>query len=162
MKVLAFGVVAVGQDVGTDRVAQRRAIWATGRDRSVLGDPADRTVDRHPGHHLGVHEMPPRPANFPDALVGLRPARLEEVHQLALQRPGDVVDRIARAPDPACCELAADLARHVQGVHHLAVDVELELVDGRVADPYRSRALVAAEPGDLPLGQPALARRPRT
>ena len=45
----------------------------------------------------------------------------------------------------------------VKCVGDLAVDVELELPGGGVADPHRLRALVAREPVELELGQPPLA-----
>ena len=41
----------------------------------------------------------------------------------------------------------------------LAVDVELELLEAGVADPHRRRVLVARQPVDLVLGEPALAAR---
>ena len=89
--------------------------------------------------------MPPGAADLPDALVRLAPVRLEELEQRLLQVPGRLV------------ALQADVPAQVQGVHDLAVDVELELVDGRVADPHRPRPLVAAQPVQLLLGDAALA-----
>jgi hypothetical protein len=47
-------------------------------------------------------------------------------------------------------------ARRVKGIQHLAVDVELILLERRVADANGLRALVAREPGKLAFGQPAL------
>ena len=51
-------------------------------------------------------------------------------------------------------------ARLVQGVDHLAVDVELELARCPVADPHGLRALVAREPRKLDLDQAPLTRDP--
>ena len=51
-------------------------------------------------------------------------------------------------------------ARLVQHVHHLAVDVELELLVRRVADPHRPRAGVPRQPVELLLGDAALAADP--
>ena len=48
----------------------------------------------------------------------------------------------------------------VEGGHHLAVHVELELAGRRVADAHRARRLVAGKPTDLELVQPAFATRP--
>ena len=48
----------------------------------------------------------------------------------------------------------------MERVHHLAEDVELELVDGGVADAHGFRVLIPAEPRRLALGQPSFARRP--
>ncbi len=128
-------------DLGSQR---RPAVQRAGQP--PLGDALDGPVHRDPGHHLGVDEVPARPADLPDALVGLAPPGLQELHQLALQRPRVV--------------LAVDVGGYpgdVQRVEHLAVDVQLELVDGAVADPDGSGALVAGQPRYLVLGQPALA-----
>ena len=48
------------------------------------------------------------------------------------------------------------LAALEQRVHHLAVDVELELLGREVADAYREARLVPGEPSELELrGEPA-------
>ena len=49
---------------------------------------------------------------------------------------------------------------HGAAHRHLAIDVELELLGRGVADAHRVRALVARQPGHLPLGQPPLAAEP--
>ena len=48
-------------------------------------------------------------------------------------------------------------AGELQGVHHLADHVELELRGSGVADADRPAALVARQPGDLPFGNAAFA-----
>ena len=48
-------------------------------------------------------------------------------------------------------------ARLVERVHHLAVDVELQLLRRGVADAHRARALEAREPVELALVEPPLA-----
>ena len=68
--------------------------------------------------------MATRPAYLPDPLVGLAPAPLEVREQHALERPGLVVGLDVAPP------------RLVQDVHHLAVDIELEL--GAGALPIRT------------------------
>jgi hypothetical protein len=108
-------------------------------------DRLDRPIHRHPGHHLGVGEVPPRATDLPDALVRVAPAGLQESQQSLLQVPDRLVVLQAGAP------------AQVQGVHHLAVDVELELVDGAVADPHRPGLLIAGQPVQLLLGDPPLA-----
>ena len=67
--------------------------------------------------------------------------------------------RAARAAAPIRSSLAREPAapRQVQRVHHLAVDVELQLAVRGVADAHRLRALVAGEPRHLPFGQAPLA-----
>jgi hypothetical protein len=97
------------------------------RDRGVgteaLGG-LDGAVEGDPGHHLGVGELAPRAAHLPDALVGLAPGGLEVVHQ------GDLA-----APD-AAVDVTLKPRGRVSKVHHLSVDVELELVGGGVADAH--------------------------
>ena len=120
-------------------------------DRSLaaeLLDVAHGAVERDPRHHLRVREVTLGPAYLPDARVRSSPARLEPLDQLELQRP-DLVVRNA----------AAD-AGLVERVPELSVDVELELLRGGVADAHRRRALVAGEPVELELLEPALARDP--
>ncbi len=53
--------------------------------------------------------------------------------------------------------IEAAAARLVQRVHHLAVDVELELRVCGVADAHRLRSVVARQPRQLELDQPPLA-----
>ena len=89
-------------------------------------------------------------AHFPDALVGLLPDSLEMSTAAPLEMPRRPRSRDAATP------------RLMQRVHHLAEDVELELAVRGVADAHRPRALVAGQPGHLPLEQPALAARGRT
>ncbi len=67
------------------------------------------------------------------------------IEQGALQAPGGGIGLHPGAPGL------------VHRVEHLAEDVELHLVVRGVADANRSRFLVAGEPGDLELGQPAFA-----
>ena len=90
-------------------------------------------VQRDPGLEPAVGEVLPAAAGLPDALVGLVPVLAQPVDD-------------ARQRGPA---LVADL--HAGGVGEvdrgggLAVDVELQLVGGAVADPDRPRAAPALE-----------------
>src|SRR5215471_815495 len=92
-----------------------------------------------------MHEVPPRPTDLPDPFVGLIPVLLQEVEQLALETPSVLV------------EVKAGLPGQGQGVDDFAVGVKLPLIDGGVADPYRSGLLVARQPADIPFRQPAFA-----
>ena len=87
--------------------------------------------------------MLPRPADLPQRAVRLLPDALEVLGEQGLQRPGVVV-----VGEPG-------LAGAVQPVEELAVDVELELAGGLVADPDRPGPLVPVEPAQLGLGEAA-------
>src|SRR4029077_13227775 len=97
-----------------------------------LLDRFHRAVDRDPRHHLRMGEMAPRPAHFPEALVGLAPDLFQVLEQRALHVPGGLVGG------------DAELARLVERIHQLAVDVELQLRRRGIADAQRRRALPAA------------------
>ena len=82
-------------------------------------------------------------AHLPDPLVVPLPVLADVVQQVAQVEPGVVGDRRG--------VLVVDVDR----VHQLAVDVELELVDGAVADPHRAGAAVPLEIVERDLGQVA-------
>jgi hypothetical protein len=92
--------------------------------------------------------MAPRPAHLPDALVGLTPDAL------------DVVDDRHPPVPHTCLQFLAGFDRHVRDHRELAVDVELELIGGCVADSDRLRALVTGELVELVLGQAPLPADP--
>jgi hypothetical protein len=75
-------------------------------------------------HDLGVDEVPPRPADLPDPLVGRSHAPSRKSDERPLQ------------PERIGVGLQAGAPGLVQGVEHLAVDVELELLGRRVADAH--------------------------
>ena len=85
---VALGVEALAR---RPRRGSRRAAPASGRPGRRSPNRSTALTARssgHPGHHLGVGEVPPRAADLPDALVGLAPRRLEELEQRLLQVPG--------------------------------------------------------------------------
>ncbi len=133
--VQVLGAVGLGEGVarrvealGADLMVDRGPQLDQGGQVHVEGTDfrqADGAVDRDPGHHLGVDEVPACPADLPDSLVGLLPA-LRQVLDEAL-----VQDRSVGAVGDTA------LVREVQGLDHLAVHVELELVRRPVSDPYR-------------------------
>ena len=45
----------------------------------------------------------------------------------------------------------------VQRVDQLAINIELQLLVRRIADPHRAAVVIAGQPRDLTFGQPALA-----
>jgi hypothetical protein len=95
-----------------------------------------------------VGEVAPGAANLPDPFVRFAPALLEQSEHVPAELPGR--KRGAHV----------FLARLIERVRHLAVDIELLLRGGRVADPYRLRVLEARQPLHDPLGQPSLTGDP--
>src|SRR5690606_15310606 len=89
--------------------------------------------------------MPRRAADFPDPVIGIAPFRRKLPEQDLLEVPDLRGGR------------QLELARDMEGVEQLAVDVDLELAAGGIADAHRSRTPVTGEPGQLDLGKAALA-----
>ena len=87
---------------------------------------------------------PPRTSQIPSS--GVFQLFLDEVHQLTVA-----------GPTPARPPSSPALRRLVQRVHHLAVDVELELLRGGVADAHRVPVVPRQPVGDV-FVEPALAR----
>ena len=85
--------------------------------------------------------MLPPSARLPDALVGLVPVRAHPLDDAGQVAPRVVVDR------------PSVLVEEVDGVHQLAVDIELKLLGGRVADANGGRSRVALEVREHLLGQ---------
>ncbi len=138
-----FRVEALGRDLGVDLLA-KGAPLVDGALRAAILHRLDGPVHCHPGHHLGVGEVALGAPDLPDAVVRFAPAVLQEVHQRALQVPRRVA------------EVVPGQGRLVQRGHHFAIDVQLELARCGIADPDRRGVLVAGQPVDLPLIQPAL------
>ena len=82
---------------------------------------------------------------LPHALIRLLPDRFEVLEQFQRQIPGV---RVA---------LEAEAAAGVKRIGQLAVNVELQLLVRRIADPHRATTFVAGQPRDFVFGQPALA-----
>ena len=100
---------------------------------AARGRHPDRAVERDPGLYPSVQEVLATAPRLPDPLVGLIPVLAQPVDE-------------ARDLEPALMgELHAVRAGEVERVHRLAVDVELELVRGPVADPHRLRTSPALQ-----------------
>jgi len=119
-----------GEHVVEDPVPRLVPLRERSRKRA-LGRQADRPVEGHPAHHSREDELLPASAHLPDALVRPVPVRGEPVHQPHEVRPGVVPHG------------RAILVVQVHGVHQLAVDVEVEVVEGSVADADRPGSHVA-------------------
>src|SRR6266851_3840265 len=88
----------------------------------------------------------PAQADLPDPFIRLPPVLLHVPGEDLLQRPRGRVRRHAGTP---CL---------VQGIHHLPVNIQLDLRGCRVADAHRAGAFVAGQPAQLQLGEPAFTR----
>src|SRR5215217_7620257 len=98
------------------------------RGPAVFAGQADHAVKGDPAHEPAVGEVLAAAAGLPDPLVGLVPVLTDPVGEPAELCPAGMTD-----PDPV-------LVGQPHRVQQLAVDVELELVGGAVADPDRPRA----------------------
>ena len=125
----APGVVALLTDLAVDLVPSVLPALDGTFEREPLREPHG-AVEHHPGHDLGVGVVAPWPAAFPDPVVGLAPDRLDMLDYRPPAGPEPLLDRAGelRAERPDC--------------DYFAVDVELELFGGGVADPHRPGALV--------------------
>lgn len=139
-----LGVVALAAHLVVDRVARPTPPVDRPREAQAL-DELDRPIEGDPRHHLRVHEFPGRPALLPDPRVGLAPGAFEELDELPVQRPAEVMVAQAHA------------SAQKDHVRELPEDVELQLIVGPVADPYGARAVKPREPWQLHLGQTAIA-----
>ena len=136
------GVVATLEHVGLDRGAQ----LAPPVGRPGVAEPLDHLdggVGGRPDHGLGVHELARRATHLPDPGVRLAPRRLQVGEQL-VGVPGVVRPVQAGHPD------------RQPGGEHLGEDVGRRHGGRRVADPHRPRPVVAGQPFELDLRQPAL------
>ena len=144
---VAGGIEAAPADILVDPLPERAPAIGRLGGGGRLGHP-HHPVGRHPGHHLGVGEVPARPAHLPDALVGLGPDGFEMAHEGPDHAP---IVRIRREPGPRA---------RVGRVEHLAPDVQLKLRVRGVAHAHRRGPLVAREPRQLQLGEPPLTPEP--
>src|SRR5205085_3452979 len=143
----AVGVVPALADLAVDLVADLLPA-VEGRLQAVLLGESHRAVEHDPGHDLGVRVVASGSARLPDPVVGLAPDRL------------DVLDDTSPPGPQRLLDPAEHLGAEEQDRGDLAVDVELELLGGGVADPYRLRALIAGKVRQLVLGQAPLAADP--
>src|SRR5262249_12842224 len=121
----SLGIETVGANVGADLVANTApAVQWTAEAESF--STLDTAVDSNPRHHIGIGEMTCWTAHLPHTLIGLSPCLFEMLEHGDLQRPARI----------AACQSAA--ARLMQGIHHFAVDVELQLAVRGIANPHRA------------------------
>src|SRR5690348_1969601 len=97
------------------------------------GGDANRPAHGHPGHQPTVRERLLPPAGLPDALLRLIPVLAEPVEHLCEVRPAGVADSNSLG------------VGQIEAIDEFAVDVELELTRGAVADAHGARVPVAGE-----------------
>src|ERR1700733_4826824 len=99
----------------------------------AVGD-ADAAINRDPAHQLAVHILLTFAADFPDRRVRLLPALDRQLD--------DVAERLPQRGEDGAFAVAS---KHIRAVEHLAVHIELELVDGGVTNANRSRSAIPLE-----------------
>ena len=119
-----LGIDALGVDELPDLVSRGAPGFDVALATILLGQ-FDDAIERHPGHHLRIDEMPGLAADLPDSLIGLAPLVQHPTRDPAEEVPEDVVDLAAVPP--------VEIGR----IEQLAKDVELELLRGAVADAHR-------------------------
>ena len=120
---LALLVPAAALDLLVNFVAGGDPALALGGERAQFRK-FQRAIKHDPTHQLGVDELLPAAAGLPDALVGQAPVVADPVGHLA--ELGPEVEGYGFAVP----------VEQVNGVHELAVDVQLELVVGAISHAY--------------------------
>lgn len=126
------GVVTAGADLVVNAIAGVAPAVEFAVELELL-EGLDAPIEGDPGHHFRVREVAAGTANFPDAFVGFLPVLRDEVDEVALDVPGVVGGG------------EAEVTFEVGGVDDLAVDVELELARGGVADADGAGVFVSAK-----------------
>src|SRR5215471_11655689 len=107
---------------------------------------ANGAIHRNPGFDLRVGEVAkPSAANLPDALIGPLPHFLEVSDDAQVNGPRWLGSR------------KPHLAGGIETTERLAVDVDLELVPGAIANAHGAGLLISVKPVELQLVEPSLA-----
>ena len=141
---LALAVPAAVHDLAVDHVPHGDPASKVGRPCAVRRE-MDGAVEGDPGHQSSVGEVLPPAAGLPDPVVRLVPVVAQPVDDL-----GEVGPQLVSERD-------AVLVTEAHGVKRLAVDVELELCRGAVADAHGARPAPTFEVVELflvDLGRP--------
>src|SRR5215471_21566053 len=104
---------------------------------------ANGAIDRNPGFDLRVGEVAkPSAANFPDALIGPLPHLFEVSDDAEVNGPRWLGSR------------KPHLAGGIETTERLAVDVDLELIPGAIANAHGAGLLIAGKPVELQFIEP--------
>src|SRR5215208_5968313 len=118
----ALRTPALLHDLLVDLVTDLQPLVAVGGKRALVGEPQT-PVDGDPAHESGVHEVPAAAPGLPDPFV------------LDLPVVADPVDQGPKVGPQFVGDGGAVLVIEVDGIHQLAVDIELQLVVGAVSEP---------------------------
>ena len=134
--------------VAFDLLGDEPAVLHEALDREVAelaaGMHREEPIERDPAEMTRVRVVAELVARFPDPVVGVTPVAADVLAEPAEHALGLAVED-AIAPDETS-----------DGVDRLAVNVDLHLARGRVADPNRARARVSAPLGKNLLAGPRL------
>src|SRR5687768_17044237 len=122
----------LGEDLMIDGIARRDPGGERPGKGALPGEP-HAAIDRHPAHQAGVEKFLAAATHFPNSLVRLLPVFADPINEADEVLPKVMRDR--RAP----------FIVEINGVQELAMDVELELIPGGIADANRLRAAISAE-----------------
>jgi len=120
-----LGIEPLVHDLPVDGVPLGEPTHKVGRASSRHRQP-NALVERHPAHQAPVDKVLVAAPRFPDSGLGTIPVVAQPVDHPREFDPRRVV------------ELEPGLVGGIDGVHHLAVDVQLDLVGRPVADPHRT------------------------
>src|SRR5262249_41003774 len=129
---LQLFIPKVREDIVADLVARAMPHINRTRERTLQGE-TDSTIECDPAHETRVQELLTSATDFPYPFIRPSPVLTEPI-----QQPLHVLPLLIRAG-------ATVFICKVDGVHHLAVNVELQLVVSTIADADGARILVPTQ-----------------
>src|SRR5215471_6558471 len=126
-----------------ERVYMRQRVFGFRSAEIELLDHANGAIDRDPGLDLRVGEVAkPAAADLPDALIGPLPHPFEVSEDAQVNGPRWLGSR------------KPHLAGGIETTERLAVDVDLELIPGAIANAHGAGLLIAGKPVELQFIEP--------
>ena len=127
------------KDVTVDLIAGVPPALHGGWERAFRGQ-TEATIEGDPAHNAGMEKFMLPPAHFPDPVIFRVPMITDPIQQTCQIHPQVMGDGFAIFVIEIDC------------IHQLAINVELQLVSGTVANAHRRRLLVALQVGEELLG----------
>src|SRR6266705_3098608 len=128
----------VRKDVVSNRVACSQPSVEWPRKRAFLREPQC-SIESHPAHQTRVQEFSRSATNLPYALIGPLP-----VLSQPLQYPLNFLP-------PGIGHWVPVLVRQIDGIHHFAINIQLQLLVGRITDTHGPRMFVPLQMIKRPL-----------